>query len=122
MTKTYLDEHLEVLKVFSTPSVEGLKQLQAVTLRVNIYFQTRPIRWWVLVGVLTWIEIKSGKLISCGRHQFKLLSIGGCEKVSLRVELQCACNGKGCDDLQDNKLHEKKEYGGKKQASKQTKK
>lgn len=103
MTKTYLDEHLEVLKVFSTPFVEGLEQLEAVALRVNIYFQSRPIWWWVLVGVLTWVKIKGRKLISRGRHQFKLLSIGACEKVSLRVEFQCACNGKGGDNLQDNK-------------------
>lgn len=38
MTKTYFDEHLEVLKVVSIPFVEGLKQLQPVALRVDIYF------------------------------------------------------------------------------------
>ncbi len=68
MNKTYFDEHLEVLKVISNPSIEGLKQLQPVALRVDLYFQARPISWWVLVGVLTWVKVTGRKLISCGRH------------------------------------------------------
>lgn len=68
MTTTYLDEHLEVLKVFSTPFVEWLEQLQPVALRVDVYFQARPISWWVLVGILTWVKITGRKLVPCGRH------------------------------------------------------
>lgn len=63
----YLDEDLQVLQVFATPLVEGLQQLQAVALRVNIHAELGAVRWWVLVGVLTGVEIAGGQLIATGR-------------------------------------------------------
>lgn len=53
----------------------------------------------VLVGVLAGVKVPGGKLISSRGLQLELLSVGGCEVIGLRVEVQRAGDGEGGDDL-----------------------
>lgn len=81
------------------PLIKGLEQLQAVALQADIHFEARAISWRVLIRVLSRVKVTCRQLISCRGLQLKLLSIGSCEMVNLRVELQRTRNGKCSNDL-----------------------
>lgn len=55
--------------------------------------------WRVLVGVLAWIEVSGGQLITGGGFQLELLSIRSSQVVSLWVEVESPSNGQGSDNL-----------------------
>lgn len=55
--------------------------------------------WRVLVGVLAWVEVSGGQLITGGGFQLELLSIRSSQVVSLWVEVESPSNGQGSDNL-----------------------
>lgn len=96
-----LDENRHVLQISPAPLVKGLQKLQAVALRVHIHPEGHTVGRWVLVGVLTGVKVFGRELITVGWFQFELLTIWGCEIISLWVEFQRARNGQCSHDLKD---------------------
>lgn len=96
---THLDEDLHVLQVAAAPLVKGLQQLQPVAGRADVDGEAAAVGGRVLVGVLAGVEVAGGELVPVGGVQLELLSVGGCEVIGLRVEVQGAGDGEGGDDL-----------------------
>lgn len=53
----------------------------------------------MLVGVLAWVKVPGGQLITGGGFQLELLSIRSSQVVSLWVEVESPSNGQGSDNL-----------------------
>lgn len=83
---SHLDEDLQVLQIISAPFVEGLQQLQPVTLRVDIHPKAGAVSGWMLVCVLAWVKVFGGEFVSSGGLQLKPLTIRSSEIVGLWVE------------------------------------
>lgn len=99
----YLDENRHVLQVATAPFVKGLQKLQAVALRVHVHLEAHTISRRVLVGVLAWVKVFDRQLITVRCFQFELLTIWGCEIISLWVEFQRARNGQSRHNLKDRR-------------------
>lgn len=55
--------------------------------------------WRVLVGVLAWVKVSGGQLITGGGFQLELLSIRSSQVVSLWVKVESPSDGQGSDNL-----------------------
>ena len=63
----HLDQNSEVLQVAPVPRVEGLEQLEARRLRVDVDLDGGIVHRGGLVGVLAGVESSSRKLVTVGR-------------------------------------------------------
>lgn len=101
--RPHLDENRHVLQITAAPPVEGLQQLQAVALGVDVHLEAAAIGRRVLVGVLAGVEVFDGELVAVGGIQLELLATGGRQEVGLRVELERSSDGERGDDLKERR-------------------
>lgn len=91
-------------KCYSTIAVSPLNEAMGSFLWYKIkgrgcHLDWATLGWRVLVGILAWVEVSGGQLITGGRFQLELLSIRSSQVVSLWVKVESPSDGQGSDNL-----------------------
>lgn len=63
------------------------------------HFDWATLGGGMLVGVLAWVKVSGGELVTGGRFQLELLSIRSGQVVGLRVEVEGPGKGQSSDNL-----------------------